>query len=351
VKIITADEYLTRYGGRGAALRTEAYGQNGEPFWFYRIDNAALFGRYPTCLPYHDGGYGALVLDESDNYNGTQKVLAYNVATSANGDCVPILARADNCALLFQHWTDRFWHWITEALPKVIVLEDNGFTGNYIVPAKNDFVAQSMAMLGIAPDRLVCYSPNMAVTNLVITQKLMGVYNLKAYPGLMVALRRRLLAGSGAGKDPGGHDRVYIRRTHRRKIVNEEALQALLQRFGFHTLVAEQLPLDQQIRAMAGARCLVSPHGAGVLHCIFMPEGSTIVEMFNPNYINPVMLPFIRLLRHHYHMVPSLKIVTPSAQDPGNPVTPDDDIEAFLEVVETVLTTALEPRQPDVPSL
>lgn len=337
MRTISAAQYIETHPGQGAVFGTAAYGENGELFRFYRIDQAALFGEYPVCLPLDAGTYGPVVLDESVNYSNIDDVLAHNFRANRQGDVISIGPRQDNCALLYQRWTDNIWHWITEALPKAVVLEQAGFAGSYIMPPQNPIAWQSMELMGIGAERLLPYEPNMAVSNLFITQKLVGGANLGLYPRLILALRQQLIAGLGTPPNPGARRRIYIRRTHSRRVTNEAQLQDLLRPYGFETLVMEQMPLAEQIGHMVNATCLITPHGAGTVHCLFMPPRATVIELFAPHYINPVMLPAIRLLTHRYHMVPSFGAIAPWDEiDPAR-LHPQADLTAFLEAIETIL--------------
>jgi len=118
-----------------------------------------------------------------------------------------------------------------------------------------------------------------------------------------------------------------------RRVVNEEALWAILAGFGFQKVVMEDMALGEQIRLAASADNLVAPHGAGMVHCLFMPANSLVIELFSSNYLNPCMLPVISHLQHRYFMVPSPAI--PGQTDCRG------DIKAYLPMVEMTLRREL----------
>jgi capsular polysaccharide biosynthesis protein len=76
-------------------------------------------------------------------------------------------------------------------------------------------------------------------------------------------------------------DRLYISRSgaRRRKLSNEPDVVDVLRAFGFHILHAESCPFDDQVRAVSGARYLVSSHGAGLTNMLFMRPGSHVLEL------------------------------------------------------------------------
>ena len=88
-------------------------------------------------------------------------------------------------------------------------------------------------------------------------------------------------------------------------MVNEAALLALLDRFGFTRCFLEALCLAEQIALFAAADAVLGPHGAGFANMLFMPEGALAMELFAPGYINPVMLPAVDALRLRYYPVPA----------------------------------------------
>lgn len=102
--------------------------------------------------------------------------------------------------------------------------------------------------------------------------------------------------------------RIYIARQNpslSRRIDNELQLMEVLFKYGFQRVVMENYSLKEQIAISAGANCLVAPHGAGMVNCLFMKPQSLIIELFPTTYINPYMLPIIDSLQHRYFMIPS----------------------------------------------
>ena len=75
-----------------------------------------------------------------------------------------------------------------------------------------------------------------------------------------------------------------------------------------------------------------------MVHCLFMPPGSIVIELFSSHYFNPCMFPVINHLRHTYFMVPSPPI-------PGQTDT-CGDINAYIPMVEMTLRRELEANDP-----
>jgi hypothetical protein len=235
--------------------------------------------------------------------------------------------------------SNNFWHWMMEFLVKAVLALEAGFTGIFIIPPNPSslgFITDSLKMIGVSPTRIVAYDGRpWLVEELVVPQYINGHHEISLFPGLMGMLREKLLTSATA--HGSAHRRIYLTRAkavNARRVVNETELWGALAHFGFEQVVMEDLPLREQILLSASADCLVGPHGAGIVHCLFMPPGSLVIELISSQYFNPCMLPVIGHLRHRYFMVPSPPI--PGRTDTGG------DINAYVPMVELTLQRELE---------
>lgn len=233
---------------------------------------------------------------------------------------------------LYGDWSENFWHWCYQALPLAVAAEEGGFRGNYLVPAA-PFAADTLKLLGIGKDRIRrADGSDYYLECMCLLQKRHGgdPANLEALCKVRSVLR-------GAFSDRSRSHRIYVSRNgspgNLRQIVNEEELSALLERFGFLTLRLEELTLEDQLAYTCNCTALVGPHGAGMTHCSFMPEGSLVLEHFAPNYINPCVLQACRMFKHRYFQV------TSSCGYGGYPH--GQDILANLQLVELTLNREL----------
>src|SRR5205085_19182 len=90
-----------------------------------------------------------------------------------------------------------------------------------------------------------------------------------------------------------------------RVVVNREDVDRSLCRFGLTAVDMAKFSVGEQIAAVRGADLLAGPHGAGLIHCMFLNEHSTVIECFSPEYLNPSVREICRLLRHQYFQVVS----------------------------------------------
>lgn len=131
----------------------------------------------------------------------------------------------------------------------------------------------------LRPGRAVCYAKAIVGLNFTCA-------NCPTTPSeeAYTTLRRKASAELGfsvARPDP--LSALLIRRTARRKIANEDAVENLLVSLGFRvSLVAiEELSLKTQAREFAQAAVVLAPHGRENVNVHWMFPGSHLIEVFN----------------------------------------------------------------------
>ncbi len=196
--------------------------------------------------------------------------------------CKKIRLPADQKFLLaFDYWSNSYFHWLCDVLPRIFAarLQDGHFT--ILLPEKfrDEFIGSSLRAFGV---NNVCTIPDDAVVQvpqLVVPDHLSptGNYNEETIRTVGQVLRESF----GAASARPGRDRIYISRAkaNRRRIANEVELQNVLAAFGFRTVHFEGLKFAEQVRLAAGAEYVVSAHGAGLTNMLFMPEGSSVLEI------------------------------------------------------------------------
>lgn len=243
------------------------------------------------------------------------------------------LVQLDGVVLpLYGDWSTNFWHWFTEMLPVAFAAHEAGFSGTYLAP-QSPFAAESLQLLGIRADRIrIAEDCDYHLECMYLVRKTTG------HDASTMEIRGRLreLLCARFSRNTARHH-LYITRNSRpdtmRKVVNEEDLLALLQRFDFLTLRLEDLSLSEQLGYTCNAATLLGPHGAGITHCAFMPERSTVIELFAPTYINPCNILPCRELRHRYFQLTSACHY--------NGYLHGYDIEAPLQMLEMILEREL----------
>lgn len=298
---VSARQYLTTFPDRGAVHEVPTFhSSNKRPLEVYFIRNALVVGN-PTLVITPTGE----ILYESSSYRDFPEPLSERIKGTTLDETNARQFDGEYC-LLCGIWDDQFWHWMTEYLPKVLVAEAAGFTGDYLIPQRSGFIGESLEMLGVSDSRLIEY--DRTITRLGS----LAVIDIRDFPlcsSLVSALRTRMLEAV-TGDDPSlPSERIYIARKNPerpRRIVNERQFMEVLERFEFRRVYMEELPLSEQVKIASLARVLVGPHGAGLVHALFMPRESLVVECFSPNYILTGHVLMFGLLGHRYYSIVGL---------------------------------------------
>jgi Glycosyltransferase 61/Tetratricopeptide repeat len=317
-------EYLEQNPKRGNLLEAHpfAHGQNAtRRVWHMQ-----------SPLVHGPSGYLLSAEGEVFDQNGLSRPVA-DFISNVGVDSTEIQQAAQisgEWLILYGPWAEGFYHWMMEWIPRLLLAEAHGFKGQIALQNPNKFQLDTLRLLGISENRLhivdhVLWRPECAW----LTEPIYGSH-LESFPALLNEVRERLLRQVRPNTSYG--DRLYIprRNPHRpRRIVNEAALVALLKRYDVRECLMDDLAVSDQIAIAMQAKILVGPHGAGMLHSLFMPKRSLIIELFPPNYVNPCLMPALKLLKHGYHM-----IISPWE---GGEYKYGQDILAYLGAVECAL--------------
>jgi capsular polysaccharide biosynthesis protein len=206
--------------------------------------------------------------------------------------------------VLGNFYSRNFFHWISEELVKMVLLERSGFQGRYVLSALPAFAHEFLALLGIGAERIVVADGPLRLRSAwfgtAITAR-----RLHRFPGLFFALRDALLRGvtPAAGPKRIWMDRRLGVNNPGRELLNPDEVYPLIERYGFEVLDMAAHPVATQLALASGAEAISGPHGAGFIHAAFLAPRSHVIECFSPLFINPGIFEISRLLRHRYQMV------------------------------------------------
>lgn len=190
---------------------------------------------------------------------------------------------ADNVYCISHNiWSNGYFHWMTEAVPRLFRLEGRAKELSYIAPPfprLSRVVRATVSPLGFK--KFIEYPPesNIKVERLVLppNPKYKGEFD----PEAMNSVRNYYLSRYGATlKASERPEYIYVtrRKARVRKIANEAELEALLHARGFATIAFEDYSFAEQVSLMSGAKVLISIVGAGLTNLMFMPPGGTVIE-------------------------------------------------------------------------
>ena len=63
-------------------------------------------------------------------------------------------------------------------------------------------------------------------------------------------------------------------------MLNQTRVEEILSPYGFRTVYFEALSLKDQVALASQTEAMVAPHGSGLVHSLYMPERSFLIELF-----------------------------------------------------------------------
>ncbi|MEG4959087.1 MULTISPECIES: tetratricopeptide repeat protein [unclassified Microcoleus] len=184
-----------------------------------------------------------------------------------------------------------YFHWMVDVLPRIELLRLSGrdlaeIDWFLVNSCQHQFQRESLRILGI-PEEKVLESdrlPHIQATELIVPS--FAGY-LGWPPGwAMDFLRREFLKGiTPSSSYP---KRIYISRSKARyrRVLNEEDVVEVLEKFGFVSILPESMSLAEQIAHFYHADVIVAAHGSGLTNTIFCRQGTKVIELVSPHYIS-----------------------------------------------------------------
>jgi capsular polysaccharide biosynthesis protein len=210
----------------------------------------------------------------------------------------------DEVYVLSNVYSSNLYHF-SEELLRVVLLERAGMMPRYVLPNCPLSFAYIDA-LGLDRQRVIVPSvPTIFRSVLYVTN--ISLADLSLFSDLFLELRERVLAAASGIPSPYGK-RLWLERgafavNRARELVPSADIDRCLDEYGFTRLDMGALPLLEQIAAVHQAEVIAGPHGAALTHCMYMKTGSTVIELFSPNYLYHCWLEICRLLKHRYLML------------------------------------------------
>jgi capsular polysaccharide biosynthesis protein len=221
-------------------------------------------------------------------------------------------------ASIITAWSHGFYHWMFEALPRLAVLEASGVEfDRLIVPANlARFHVETLALLGFDNERLTPFTGHhLRVDELVWPAPLAPVG--RPSPASVGWLRARL--GMPAAVPSR---RLYLKRSHTRKVVNERALLEVLEPRGFEVVEPDTLALRDQVTLFSEAAVAVGPHGAAFSNGIFSSR-LDVLELYQSRHVNSSTLCALAAAGHgHWSLLcdRALRLARPTHHDIEAPI-------------------------------
>jgi len=204
---------------------------------------------------------------------------------------VPPTILKGTTAVITASGCDMYYHWMFDVLPRIKILNDYGFTQDkidqYIIDYREiPFQKEAIDALGIRANKISRSNDHFAYH--VLCERLL-VPSLPSKLDVVSADACTFLAETFLDKkqkSPFGKW-IYLKRTGKRTLVNDAAIEGQLSDLGFETVACEKFSIREQAAIFHNAEVLIGPHGAAFSNVVFCKPGTKVIEFFSPRWINP----------------------------------------------------------------
>lgn len=217
----------------------------------------------------------------------------------------PVQPIEGTIAILSGLTNDMYFHWLFDILPRFDLLRRSGVNFSqidyFLVSSQIAFQQETLNLLEVPPSKILETQDHLHIqaSQLVIP----------SYPSTPAWMTKRvcnwlqqLILGTSFTQ-PKTYDRLYITREQAstRRIINESEVIAFLQPLGFQPVALELLSVQEQAHLLAAANVVISAHGGGLTNLTFCQPGTTVIEIFSPNFVYPCYWLICNLLNLDYY--------------------------------------------------
>jgi hypothetical protein len=198
----------------------------------------------------------------------------------------PAIHLPGNWTSVVGRWSDGFYHWFLDALPRLALLEAFPPDTRILVPAGlRQYQLDSLRMLGLEGRYRQTSEQHIIAENFYFSSPtaMTGTFD----PYAVGFLRRALLPHRD--QKFSWSKQIYVRRVGAgRGIVNEAEVLAFFERRGWAIIDTERLTLAEQIQVFAEAEHICTLHGAALANLVWCRPGCRVLEMVASTFLNGV---------------------------------------------------------------
>ena len=257
-----------------------------------KLSKAALFS---SCIYYRSITIRILLLLDLPNSFPSGISTRYLLSSTCHFLLALIQGRlrlvSEPLIVVTDHWTNGYFHWITEALPRALLLSRISGCKNVLIPCSIfdvSYVTESLHTIGLKP-YLVPSNRILFLSSYHTGFKCNSTGNY--WPNHLSSLRytiRATLMVSSIAISAHSQSPIWIsrRKASRRHILNEDELIPILLSRGFKVVYLEDLSFTDQLSLALNTTILAGPHGAGLSLMIAMSSGTSLLEVRSTNDSN-----------------------------------------------------------------
>ena len=279
---------------------------NGREIFLYKLKNVQFVGKnlyYPNCFAYSNKKniiyeiVNELTMSLGEINNKIDIPLINNTSSEYYGN-----------VFYFIYNTDNYYHFIYDSLPYLISfleikknINDIKLLMNYPNPQTNkmyNFVLEFLDLLEVKDD-IVIINETIKYHNVYISDSF--THNGKSnYPPReeIYELYQKILNKSNPQKIKG--KKIYISRrswkhndftnigtnyTSRRKLLNEDDLVNVLEKYGFIECFTEKMTTIDKLELFTNADIVVGAIGGGMCNVLFSNKGTILISINSPEFL------------------------------------------------------------------
>ena len=146
---------------------------------------------------------------------------------------------------------------------------------------KTAYEQEYLALIGFGPDRVF----DSRVHDVRFNQCLLGNSGHWFYPNAADILALKKCVEAQLKPQRTERSRIYISRAGRRRVTNEAALIALLEKYKFTIVEDKPRSVAEQVTIYKNASFIMGPHGASFTNIIWCEPGTHLFELFSANMV------------------------------------------------------------------
>ena len=208
----------------------------------------------------------------------------YDLPVNPRSQQPEVIHMTGSYCILAKLWAFNYFHFSFESMDCVQLLEEEGFSGRYIVTDRS-YIRELLQIYGIPEERIItlndlepgrCYEfeevryPKLQNNN--------RRYSAKVLKRMAKKVQQQLTV------DPEKYPSfLYVKRVGTRKLLNGSEIAM---RNGFTEMIPEEHSLLEQLNYYYNAKIVFSPHGANNTSSLYMRSDTVLIETFGPSWVN-----------------------------------------------------------------
>ncbi len=193
-----------------------------------------------------------------------------------------------------------YYHWLLDAMAQVLIAREKSKEELCVAVLRSchEYVRQGLDFFGIEQSSILwCDGPIEAKeTFLVARNPDLGLIPRENLRVLREMIFRKLDATKTRNR------KVYIsRRNSPSRAINfEDEIEQMVGKYGFEICYFERMPFEEQMQTVSEASVVMGVHGAGLSNIIAGRNGLTVIEILNPDWLNPCFMQLAHQLGFRY---------------------------------------------------